>query len=810
MVDPLTSEGARPALRRTPVAFAVALLLAACGAPPTPDLERFPEAIDLAGPEVLSAVRAETGLVDFGTPAARRHLVSGWATDAVFGDDGPTMVWGMGEASVLRFELLAPRRLTLRFRCRPLHWRGGPEQRLTVAVNGEPVDELELDSGFEDYRVTVPASALVPGVNLLTFRYAFSRAPHEIDPSSPDHRPLAVAWDLLRVTDSGGAAEAVGPPAVAEEGLFLPFGTGRLHYLELPAESQLTLGSVAERGGRGRLMVTVRFDGDGTDGTDGDGEARRWTVEPSEAGAVMALRSGTGGLAEIGFAAIGDDAGEAGGLEVRSPLLRHAGGASVDPAPMASRKASSATPAPTPDRPAPEDRPEPEPGRPPNLVVYLVDTLRADHLGCYGYPKPISPEIDAFARDALLFERTFAQSSWTRSAVASLFTGELPIHHGVLGRDHSLPEEAVTLAELLGEAGYASAGFVANGNVDPAFGFGQGFDHFERLRRRTPGAPHALAGEVHGEALAWLDDHGREPFFLYLHTLDPHAPYRPPTGAARRFARDVGQPNLGPEEARVLAEQVAATPHPDNPSHLRLGSMPWIRALLDGGIEPTPEIVEDLTALYDAEIYANDRWFGALIDALVERGLYRESLIVFVSDHGEELHDHGGWSHGRTLYGEQLRVPLIVKPPAASGIPVGRRIERLARQVDLLPTLLAAAGVPVPESVAGRGLLAPEGSDAGGERGLSYLDLDGRRSASWLEGRFKLLCPGIDAGRCRLFDLAADPGERSDLAPRRPVLAGSLWARLARELAAAPAASEATDAELDPELRRQLEALGYL
>jgi arylsulfatase len=304
------------------------------------------------------------------------------------------------------------------------------------------------------------------------------------------------------------------------------------------------------------------------------------------------------------------------------------------------------------------DASRPAPAR--NLIVYLVDTVRADHLGCYGYRLPTSPALDAFALEAVLFENAYAQSSWTKPAVASIFTGLRPWRHGANQRRQRLADEAVTLAEILAAAGYRTAGFITNPNVGGAFGFRQGFERYHAEREEQSGE------SVRRAAFDWLEARGEDarPFFLYLHTVEPHSPYRDALDRAGEFGARLADPQIGLRR------------------HLR--------ALGDGSLRAAPETVSELVALYDAEVAAADTSFGALLDELGRRGLADETIIVFVSDHGEEFADHGGFEHSRTLYEEVLRVPLIVRAPGFAP----RRVAASAQHVDLLPTLLDLVAVP--------------------------------------------------------------------------------------------------------------------
>jgi arylsulfatase A-like enzyme len=416
----------------------------------------------------------------------------------------------------------------------------------------------------------------------------------------------------------------------------------------------------------------------------------------------------------------------------------------------------------------------------PNLVVYLVDALRSDRLGLYGCERPLSPHLDAMAVDSIVFTDAVAQSSWTKAAVASIFTGLWPREHGVNGPDDRLPEDLPTLPERLHDAGYRTAAIVANAYVGRPFGFARGFDHFEFIEH-TRGRSEVL----HERVTAWLDglpDDDR-PFFLYVHTIDPHAPYAPPPPYLERFAGEVVDPSVGEVET--------------------------VRGLVLGTVDPSPALTRDLRALYDGEVAANDASFGRLLDELENRGALDRSVVVFTSDHGEAFGEHGTFTHGLDLYREVLAVPLVVRLPGGAG--GGRRVDATVQHIDLLPTLLGLAGVEGAAELPGSVLL-----DGGGEPRelppravLAYLDYWGRTGAAAIRDGWKLIEPRSAAfgTGSELYRLPDDPGETRNLAFSAPVRAGWLLAQLDHALLTG---RHGERTRIDSETREQLKALGYL
>ncbi|MEM8934518.1 MAG: sulfatase, partial [Acidobacteriota bacterium] len=409
------------------------------------------------------------------------------------------------------------------------------------------------------------------------------------------------------------------------------------------------------------------------------------------------------------------------------------------------------------------------------IVLWVVDTLRADRLGPHGGPVP-TPHLDAFAAESLVFERAIAQSSWTKASMGSVFTGRSPLEHGAYRRDHVLSDRAVTLAELLSAAGYRTAAFGTNPNLTEAFGFAQGFDHFVDLGEA------ANAGEVVDAAVDWLRTSDDErPLFLWLHPIDPHSPYVPPDAF-----REEHSPHLSAETARRAVPLI---------NDMRAGRRPVDLALV-------AEVVE----LYDTEIAWSDRAFGRLREALADASL-DDAIVLVLSDHGEEFYEHGNFEHGRALFAESIHVPFMLHWPEG---PVGR-VREAVQHLDVLPTLLDAVGVEAPRGLSGQSLL--DGPPTADRPIFSHLHLDGAERVAVERGRFKLLAevaPGDRLIGRQLYDLVDDPKETRNLAAEQPIVTGRLATLLRKHLTAAREGATVETVEIDEETRRRLEALGYL
>ena len=307
----------------------------------------------------------------------------------------------------------------------------------------------------------------------------------------------------------------------------------------------------------------------------------------------------------------------------------------------------------------------------PLAVIYLVDTLRADHTGVYGYGRQTTPELDAFAKDAVVFDRAIVHASWTKPSVASILTSKLPGQHRAVQLRDPLDPAHVTIAERLDARGFATGAAIANSVVyGEESQFDRGFDVFVGLHGEEDRRSKLTAADVVVDAaLAFLRSRQGMPTFLYVHTMDPHVPYAPPPPFDRMFE---------------------PFPTEDHPAH-----------------DPRTDYKEPLDrermiAQYDGDIAFGDREFGRFVRELKAAGVYEDALIVFLADHGEEFLDHGRWLHGRSLFDELIRVPLVVKLPDSRG--AGRRIEEQVQGLDVCPTVLEAMGVPLPQGLGGKPL----------------------------------------------------------------------------------------------------------
>ena len=387
-----------------------------------------------------------------------------------------------------------------------------------------------------------------------------------------------------------------------------------------------------------------------------------------------------------------------------------------------------------------------------NVVLVSIDTLRSDRLPAYGYGGVDTPAIDRLAADGVVFERAFTHVNVTLPSHVSLFSGLLPVQHGV--RDnvgYRLGKSAPTLASELGAHGYATGGFVSSYVLRSWTGIGRGFDVYDDgvqfQSARQLWELQRLGSETLSAASDWLEGIGDSPFFLFLHLYEPHAPYSPPAPFADRY---------------------------DDP--------------------------------YDGEVAAADGVVGGLIRRLEELGFYDETLVILLSDHGEGLMDHGEMDHLIFVYREVLQVPLIVKLPG--GEQAGLRVAVNAQLADVAPTIYRLLGIEGPGGLVGTSLFDLESlPEEGASRQIVSESVYPRIHFGWsdLASIVEDDLHFIDSPDPELFRFLEDPGERTNVIQEERAAA--------RRLRAALGAVDRTlesEAEVDPETRERLESLGYL
>jgi arylsulfatase A-like enzyme len=437
-----------------------------------------------------------------------------------------------------------------------------------------------------------------------------------------------------------------------------------------------------------------------------------------------------------------------------------------------------------------------------NIILISLDTLRADHLGCYGYERETSPAIDTLAEDSALFLNTYSSSPWTLSSHVSLLTSLNPMRHGVHYENEKMDSSLVTLADLLRQEGFACSAFTGGGFVNSVYGFSKGFDSYGQSSRgiRQKDSAEWICASV----LDWIDDHRDRDFFLFIHTYQPHNPFSSPPPFNSFFLDEDDRW----DEIDML-EYVG-------------GKKGIFKKLPD-------RERRNIVNLYDGEIrYTDAKLIGPLMERLKELGIYDTSLIILTSDHGEEFYDHNGWEHGHTLYDELLKVPLIIKLPESQFAKT--RIPTIVRLIDVMPTILDEQGISVSGlDLDGKSLVPVlRGKEVADRRFVAYkadniLDSHVPQKLSVNEERNKLILnrsftaqqldffafPPPEPVPVELYDLSESPAEKKNIVDEKPRIASRL-VQLINDLYAKIKEGKSEKADIDKELLEQLRALGYL
>jgi choline-sulfatase len=402
----------------------------------------------------------------------------------------------------------------------------------------------------------------------------------------------------------------------------------------------------------------------------------------------------------------------------------------------------------------------PSPKTAPNVLLITIDTVRADHLGCYGGKNIQTPTLDALAHDGIVFERAISQVPLTWPSHAAILTGLYPFQNGVQDfTGQPLEPRFRSVAQSFQRNGYATGAVVSSFVLDRSWGLARGFDFYDdafpaaEFANKDLGLVERPAGESVSHALAWLQKNPRRPFFFWLHLYDPHSPYDP----------------------------------------------------------PEPYLTQYRSHSYDGEIAYADHELGRLIAWLKHNQLYDRTLIVFLSDHGESLGEHGEQEHGFFAYNSTVHIPLIIKPPAGSAVRPGR-ISQPVETVAVAPTLLRLAGIhdEIEKQLRSHSLLGTGGEtedEAYSETFYPFSSFGWSPLHALETSRYQY----IDAPKPELYDLVADPDERNDLAAQQPAIVAVLKEKLATRLLDhrfIPTADSSS--ELSPDAVEKLRALGYV
>jgi len=699
---------------------------------------------DLLSDRKSVEVIRSTGCVDLGTPASLEHLAGHWQIEPRKTKDGSNFFVAHSK-NVFLFDsgALEDQRLAIRWKL-----QSSKPQYVKVLINEQPLEEREIAVQWLRHEWIIPRKYLRLGENILHLEST--------------GRHLALAIDSICV---GGPSDGV-PPSSAMP-LTVPLNSVVPLYLRVPENGLLRVEFGIDKKqstwrAAARFEIWVEEDG----------------IEPYK----LHTQTIEQGLFFSPSESATLDLSRFSGKRVRIRMIAFPVKGQKKPAAVYWQKAQLSFDSSIREERIPLKRNDSSDAKtivkkPRNIFFYLIDTLRADHLQPYGYSRASSPRIFEFARDAVLFENAYAQSTWTRSSVACIQTGLYQSSHLVESRDDVL-RQLPTLQRTLKSNQFFTMGIVTNANLIPRFQLANGFEIYNLISgsKKRPGiSPHS--GQVYDLAEHTLrENKHRQPFYMYVHVMDPHQPYAP----------EIGSP-----ENRIIPE-----------------------------CKSDPKGGDCSIARYDGEVYNSDYYFGKFVDLIKQMGLYEDSLIILTADHGESLGEHDAAHHGTTLYNSEISVPLILKFPGKAF--AGKRISAPVGHIDLFPTVLSLLSLPIPPGVQGQSLIPIlEDSRSDHRQIFAEILLDDADKKAIVEGHHKVIATTFQnklTGRAgtyyEMYDLMSDPHELRDIHFEKPVLFGYMKSRL-NKWAAQQAARKATlkkpqGAELDEETKELLRALGYV
>jgi arylsulfatase A-like enzyme len=459
----------------------------------------------------------------------------------------------------------------------------------------------------------------------------------------------------------------------------------------------------------------------------------------------------------------------------------------------------------------------------PNVLVYVIDTLRADHASVYGYARDTTPFLKKLGATGVVFDDCQAQATWTKPSIASLLTSLYSYTHGIVRDDDTIPKGAATLAEQLRKSGYVTAAITASPWTGKITGLQRGFDYETEFpvvaRQRTETADRATDSAALNKVLfPWLERHSDEPFFLYAHATDPHAPYRPPTGFEEKFAN--------PAETREFNRDYIKLQDKDQYGG---GAVIDRAGCRRNGVDPD-KFIQRAMDRYDGEILHNDKSLDLLAAKLKQLGILDNTLIVVLSDHGEEFWEHGWTAHGQSLYQELTHCVFLIWNPKL--LPVPRRVTEPVQLIDVMPTILEMLNLKAPDVIQGQSLVplatglpfhrrAPVMSSRFAHPGAKpgrFVPENRINTFAMIDANWKLVYreKGKEVGldRVELYDRRTDRVEMKNVAAAHPAEVERMMTEIGKWLAAQKQlrtmVGKGARSTLDKQTLDQLRSLGYI
>ncbi|MBX3250350.1 MAG: sulfatase [Myxococcales bacterium] len=719
----------------------------------SPGLEGHEVYYDLHAHAHMADVEHHGIFLDFGTPAQAKYTVGDWNSGwGTRGSEGDLTFSNVGRRARVYFHLDEPQAVQVRLHLRPRGTRA-----VTPYVNNTQHQSIFFEGeAWQDVSFAVPASDTKRGENylLLTFGGVTQIAGEDVSVQLASARIVpGEQVPEIEAPSYGTYAASVSLGGQAKPAIAYAAPHAFTWYAEVPQGGKLAFAVGQEGAAGGTARVFVTAEG---------GERAKVfeaTLAASWSGQTVDLSSYAGKVVQIRLEAEGGE----GRVAWAEPRIM---------------------------RPAPQ-RAELTQAR--NVVVLLIDTLRASKLRPWNRASRVrTPVLEELASNGVVFEYAQSTENWTKPSVAAILTGLHPMDNGARTQSAVLSNNALLVSEHLKANGFKTGMFCANGYVSDRFGFDQGWDRYVNFIRDNANSD---ASNVLSTAARWAVENKDERFFLYIQTIDPHVPYDPPDEFLRMYD---DQPYDGPVRPRSTGDLLVEAKK--NPPTVRF----------------SPRDVRRLEALHDGEITQHDVELGKFIQTLRENGLWENTALVIVSDHGEEFHEHGSWGHGHSVYEELLHVPFLFHGPGLAA----RRVPTTVSTVDLSPTIVDMVGAPPMPGIAGRSLVPlMQGGVRPGVEFAAAEFLDERRIM--YAGRWKFFVRGNLTAS--MFDLERDPHEHNQLdVNAHPIAARYLRTLQGQYLAATDRSNwlaaeqrrgvqlQGGDVQMDGELERQLRELGYI
>ena len=713
-------------------------------------------------------------LIDFGSTDSFKYTFGGWRSGwgKHLERDGVAYTHATTATSRIHFHWDTQEALTVRFRLR----REG-SRFFSLYLNSKPVEKVDITRvDWTTYESTIPAELVKPGTNHMLLRW------QSTTPAMGEN--VAAAVDFIHIAPKDTAAPKVealprhrslvrnigSTPA-----LLLAPGTTLSYWMVPPERGEPLLGFTA--------APVARQEAPAADGAPAGANPLKLTVTAHVDGdSPKELLSATvGGSAPQPLAApLTGFTGEAIRLDISVTGGAESTGRVALAEPAVYVRGKDPTPAPT------------KPAK--NAIVVMIDTLRADHVSAYANTRVEAPALDAFAKGGVVFERYSAVEDWTKPSCATMLTGLYPNTHKTQSDSGKLPASVKMVSEEMKSQNIATGAFIANGYVSGKFGFEKGWDaytNYIRENKRTE------AEHVFTDAYAWIEQKalGGERFYAYVHTIDPHVPYDPPESFLRLYEKEPYRGSIAPRSTAQLLEGIKK-----------------------GTFKPSAADKRHIRALYDGEISYHDKWFGDFMDKLDKAGLLEDTVVIVVSDHGEEFWEHGNVGHGHQIHQELIHVPFIMSWKGS--LPEGARVADNQDHCSLVPTLFDAMGLKSPAYLQGTSVLGIARGEGTPAPAAGFSTHQGEREATWC-GRYKLLQRGPIS--TSLFDVDGDPGCQNNLKTSHPIALTTMRAVMgqfqgapnkarwrSRELEQGVAMNVSPEnVEMDATTSEQLKALGY-